>query len=426
MMTRRLLFISILFSLPLLAYGPNLVNTSDHEPVKWQAMPVTYHLATNTTIHGLDVSSYFRNALSAWEGADGSDILFDGQTLQDSNGNDVVDVTTDDEDDPTYVCNLLYEPGACPNGPDDDGQNPVVFDADGSIIGELSGGGNVYTTLGLAGIVSYNNSSHTALKAIGFFNAACVGDTRDAGCGSLAYTTDDLEGFILHEMGHFLGFNHTQVNLDEATDGDGSNNQYIPTMYAFFISGNGANMKTLNRDDEIAAANLYPSSSFASGHCQLSGTVYDQDGKEMQCANVIARNTDSAKSKTDAISFVSGNLSAIGTFDGDFIIKGLEPGETYQLEVEQNRPLLASELLGSGIRPCTSRPTGYPSSESEPFPPTFTKKTFSQTYTCTTGGQLISSSITLSLDDVNVNPGSGSSTSGLTSSSSSSGCSLIR
>ncbi|MBI1910298.1 MAG: hypothetical protein HYS22_09035 [Deltaproteobacteria bacterium] len=399
------------------AYGPTVVNTTTNTAIKW-SMPMTYQREGSLTVNGFNTEPFLTNAVSAWQGADGSDVVMSATTLKDTNNADVSDVTGD------TVCSYLYDASICPNGPTGDGQNPIVLDADGSIVAKFFGEANRAKTLGFAGIVRFSTSNNSVAKGEGVFNVVCLDGAKSSACPSgTTISQDDLEAIITHELGHFLGCNHSQVNLTEATDDDASNNQYITTMYSFLVSGSGVFIKTLERDDEICVANLYPSSGFSSGICRLEGTVFDQNGKEMQCANVIARNTKSDQSKTDAISYLSGQLSAAGTLDGDFVIIGLKPGETYSLEVEAIYP----KIIGSsGIKPCDSSPAGYPSGSA--FPPTFDNYKHAATFACAKGGDS-QTAINITLANVNANPGTGTANptngGGGDSSSNSGGCSLI-
>lgn len=398
----------------MLAYGPTVVNTDEGEPITW-ILPVTYSLETDLFVNGADISSFLDNAVSAWTGAEGTNLTMASRSLRDANGLTLADVTG------ANVCTYLYDASICPSGPGTDGQHPIVFDADGSIVAKFFGASNRYTTLGFAGIVKYSSETNAVVKGEGVFNFSCREGFKDVNCPSeITLTDDDMEAIMTHELGHFVGCNHTQINLDEAIDEDSANDNIIPTMYAFFTAGNGANIKTLHRDDEVCVASLYPSSDFTSNTCTITGTVYDQDGKEMQCANVIARNTNSSLSKTDAISSVTGQLSAAGTFDGSFTIQGLTPGQSYSVSIES---IYERMLDSSGIKPCHVRPSGYPAGEA--FPPTFDSVTISTNYTCSSGNT--QTSVVSSLTNVNVNPASGTPASGgTTSSSGSGGCSLIQ
>ncbi|MBI2500082.1 MAG: hypothetical protein HYW02_01120, partial [Deltaproteobacteria bacterium] len=167
------------------------------------------------------------------------------------------------------------------------------------------------------------------------------------------------------------------------------------TMYAFFIQGNGSNFKTPERDDQVGLAFLYPESSFTSSTFMAEGTVFDTNGTtEFACANVIARSTTTDKTRTDAVSFVSGQLCPGGTFndtcDGNYQIQGLSPSSSYTLEVEA---INTSFRGSSGIPPC----------EAAGEQPTFTSQTRSGSISGSAGGTSSANNFTLSGTSGNVN-----------------------
>ncbi len=385
---RRILFVSLMafLSLPLTpqplaeAYGPRSV-TATGNVVKW-TLPIRIDLESDLDVRGKDVTSLVEEGLSQWSSLSESNISFTEESLG---------VAVDNEN----VCCYLFDSAACPKGPEDDGKNPIVIDDDGEVVGKFFGTANRFTTLGFAAVVTFNATTGEAVKGEAVFNAACLNGVELSGCGSLSFSDDDFTSFIVHEIGHFLGLNHSQVNLDEADDSDTSNDDKITTMYPFFIQGNGANFKTPERDDQVGAAFLYPEEIFASSNFTLSGTVYDTNGTtEFACANLVARNTSSSRSRTDAVSFVSGQLCPDNKFDascdGNYEIQGLSPSETYNLTVE---PISTDFRNSSGIPPCEG------SSEQ----PTFTTETRSSAISSAAGQSVTGANFTLAGTSGNVN-----------------------
>lgn len=379
-----------LLPLPLKGYGPNVID-SDGDVVVWD-QPVIFDEEADLSLEscGQSLSGFVSGAFDTWSAAPEASLTTTGRSLG-------VAVDADN------VCDYLYDVSACPNGPTSGpptgGVNPIVFDEDGGITVLFFGVGNRYRTLGFAGIISYSVSTNRAVKGEGVINVACLDGCSAAGCPQ-TFSEDDVRSFIVHEGGHFLGMNHTQVNIDE------SDSQYTQTMFALFSTGAGADIRVLNRDDEVGIANLYPdpAGSLTNNFCTVTGTVTDENGDEFQCANVIARNTDTTGNKNllDAISFVSGGDKTGGTSAsgrGDFTIKGLTPGETYQIDVE---PISTDGQLSapsSGIIPCNGG-NGNPSA------PTFDEQTLSQTVTCSSGGDTTSAgTVQLSNTSGNVSDG---------------------
>lgn len=324
-----------------LAYGPRSV-TSSGQVVKW-ALPVSIDLECDLDVRGMEVASLVEEGVNTWVNLSESALTIALQRL----GADL---------DADNVCCFLYDSSACPDGPIDDGRNPIVIDNDGMIVAKFFGTSNRFVTLGFAAVVAHDADTGVAVKGEAVFNAACLAGVELEGCSELglSFSQDDFVSFIVHEMGHFLGLNHSQVNVDEAKDNDTSNDDKITTMYPFFIPGNGANFKTPERDDQAGLAFLYPADSFSSTTFSISGTVKDDDGTtEFACANVIARNSDATLARTDAISFVSGQLCPGGRFDGscdgNYQILGLNPSQSYTITVE---PIDSTFRSSSGIPPC--------------------------------------------------------------------------
>lgn len=239
-----------------------------------------------------------------------------------------------------------------------DGRNIIIFDADGLITDDIGGSGAKDTTLGFTDIGGFELNADGIPIAItdAQFVINCFGVAQGT------VSTASLDGTIIHEMGHFIGLDHTQINAEFASDGDSSTNTDIPIMYPF-----DEDQFDPEEDDIVALSTLYPSSSFftsgdsSSTYCKVTGTLLDSSGNEMMCADVQAID-DSDDALNSA--FVSGRLASgtIGNSDGDIVDKGecdagcgdftlyLRPSRTLSLvRVRSINPVF---INGSGIRPC--------------------------------------------------------------------------
>lgn len=395
MITTTLLLIMTLWATSAGATGPRAVTDSG-KPVKWGSMPVPIDLESDLNVRGKNVEGLVDDALSQWEGVAEANAAFQLRDL----GTAV---------DNTNTCDFFVDVVACPDGPLSDGTNPLVIDEDGEIVADFFGVSGKLTVLGFATIIGSDESSGNAIKGEAVFNAACLNGVEVPACGpaGLSFSDDDFTSFIVHEMGHFLGLDHSQVNLEEATDDDPSNDDLITTMFPNFIPGNGANFKTPERDDRVGLAQLYPASDFAGTHWSIEGTALNAAGSaEVQCANLVARNVSDPKG--DAISALSGDFSLPGAKDGSFEILGLTPGETYTLDFEALDP---GALGASGYTPCRGQ-------GGEPTPPKVASFTSSDTFTESAGGS-VNLDCKSGGDCV---PGSGGGSGG----SSAGGCSLVR
>jgi uncharacterized protein (TIGR03437 family) len=119
----------------------------------------------------------------------------------------------------------------------------------------------------------------------------------------------DLIAILMHEIGHMLGLDHSAV--------------LSSIMNPFGESGSGTASRTLQSDDAITAAVLYPNPNFSPIPGTISGKISTAGTTPVKSAHVVAINTATG-------SPVASQLS--GT-DGGYSIQGL-PAGTYQVMVE--------------------------------------------------------------------------------------------
>ncbi|MBF0105115.1 MAG: hypothetical protein HQM16_07280 [Deltaproteobacteria bacterium] len=258
-----------------------------------------------------------------------------------------------------------------------DNVNPVLFDNDGEIIDAATGESNGrYTILGFANPSGFSTDPDDDTLYTGIvdgqalFNCYCLedadGNPAHSDCGATVFTTDDLDFTMIHEMGHFMNLDHTQINDAFSSDDDAENDDELPTMYPVSISA--GSQLTPMEDDIVAVSSLYPADSFftsgnaASTYCLVTGTLLDRFGDEMRCADIQA--IDSVDN-TYNVAFVSGAYAPAvdGNGDGDSADTGectsacggfqlyLRPGRTYALQAAS---INNTFIGGSGISPCAN------------------------------------------------------------------------
>lgn len=268
-----------------------------------------------------------------------------------------------------------------------DGINPILFDNDGDIIASVTGTSNRFRVLGFATPAGFTSDYSEIVDGQAVFNCRCLAGNSNGDCTSGNSTTtfseDDLDFTMVHELGHFINLDHTQVNCTTSTldvtddsvncqDSDSddicdnlcdnsstSDDSDIPAMYP--VSENAGEQISPMQDDIVALAGLYPSDTFAATHCHVTGTLLDSSGNALRCADVQATTTD----PTDSVAFVSGayalgvdNNGDLDSVDdgectsgcGDFELY-LTPGKSYTVHVE---PISSSFTGGSGISPCAN------------------------------------------------------------------------
>jgi hypothetical protein len=268
-------------------------------------------------------------------------------------------------------------------------QNPIIFDADGSLL----------TALGLPSGVVGISSPCAVDSTTGFITAASIlmnGKFQD-GINTPRSSPPNFEASaglfdqaITHEIGHLLGLDHSQINVDllntVGTPCDPDKSAGLPLMFPEIMctARKDSNLPVLAPDDVAWISTLYPSASFLNSYGTISGVIRFSDGTSpFQGANVIARlvddpNTPEDESRRVAVSVVSGyrftgNIgqsitatmpdprenntagSSRGSRDGQLIgfYEIAVPPGTYTVEVEA---VDFSFTGGSGLGPLDSNP----------------------------------------------------------------------
>ncbi len=197
-------------------------------------------------------------------------------------------------------------------------QNPVIFDGDGSL---MSG-------LGLPAEVIGFDQPCAVDATNGFLTGSAVvlngkmqdGISSQGPPPNYELTANEFDEAITHEIGHFIGLDHSQINLQALTRNtfpcDLDLLAGLPLMFPELVcqAHKDAGLPPLAPDDVAWVSTLYPSASFASSYATISGTIYFYDGiSQFQGANVIARVVDDPATAQDesrrvAVSVISGYL----------------------------------------------------------------------------------------------------------------------
>ncbi|NUN68737.1 MAG: T9SS type A sorting domain-containing protein [Bacteroidetes bacterium] len=222
-----------------------------------------------------------------------------------------------------------------------DGVNPVIFDTDGSIIDAIFGANASNSTIGFAGS-SYFTSGP---------NAGFYAEGQSVMNGKMAnnpFTEAQFKATFVHEFGHFIGLDHSQINMPFVGDGNAANDAHIPTMYPT-STDDDTHLATLNPDDISSVSQLYPKANFATSTGKITGTVVRFDASVVRGANVVAVSTGS-DSLTNQISTVTDYLVQN---NGTYTVQGLAAGN-YYLRIE---PVKSSFIKGSSVGPYATSAT---------------------------------------------------------------------
>jgi hypothetical protein len=322
------------------AGGPLYVTgvdaTHPGQPYRWAINPVTYQtdrggLGNQTNAQ---VNSLVAEAFQVWQDVGTSDISFQNSGQLD------YDVTSN---------NIMVFANALGTCSDSQPANSIVYDIDGSIITALGMDNN--SVLGFAGIICSDDTDGIYTHGWSVLNGRFIDGSPDTASHS-SVTLAEFKTAFIHEFGHLIGLDHSQINLNCLTETSCSDDDLagLPMMFPILLNETTATLKT---DDEAALSVLYPAPSFETTTGRIQGRILFSDGQTpAQGYNVIARRVGDPR--RTGVSCVSGFLFTAGAGNplvpegndteffygsreqsliGYYDIPGLPPGD-YTIEVE--------------------------------------------------------------------------------------------
>jgi hypothetical protein len=197
-------------------------------------------------------------------------------------------------------------------------QSPILFDATGSVFTELGVDTDV---IGFAGPCAVN----TATGRITAARAALNGKWIDNDTANHHLTDNQFAETFVHEFGHFIGLDHSQISLvvlsQQENQCNRSDLEILPLMFPFAHCQARVDegLPMLAPDDEAWVSMFYPETCpagsppscvrFDSVYGVITGKVVFKDGPNETLAqgfNVLARDTNASRNRT--FSVVSGYL----------------------------------------------------------------------------------------------------------------------
>ena len=204
--------------------------------------------------------------------------------------------------------------GSCKSGT----QNPVIFDSNGSLLKSL---GLDPLIIGFGSTCKLDSVAGHIVSALILLNGQFQDGVTNQSTNNFELTADQFDEAITHEMGHFSGLGHSQINLDLFQSGafgscDADRLAGLPLMFpiAFCQARKSVGLPILSPDDAAWISKLYPSASFATTYGTISGFIFFSDGiTHAQSVNVVARQVDNPstivnESRSVTFSSVSGFL----------------------------------------------------------------------------------------------------------------------
>ena len=355
------------------AEGPLFVGGTfgvSGKPFVWLINPLTYWTDQGTlgTLSNANADSLVKNAFQAWQDVPTASINFSqaGKLPTDVTSSNIMTVL-----DQLYNCSTPINPS---NSSFIARDRTIVYDTDGSAIRALGDDPNLVLGEATPVCLSTDGINNFFQRGLAILNGKPLTDGTS--------TPTDVQATMVHEFGHLIGLDHSQINLNCLTATCTSDDEAgVPIMFPVAVN---PSRTTLSTDDLAGISVLYPET-VSKPPAQvpfttlgrIQGRIFFSDGQtQAQGFNVIARQVDDPstpqnESRIIAVSVVSGFLftsdagnvvvpsslteEPFGSHDttlyGFFDIPGLPPG-TYTLEVEGiNNSGVFPFVFGSSVGP---------------------------------------------------------------------------
>lgn len=321
-MKTSLLYVVMLVPSLTIASGPLFIEgPNDTMPVKYQNPTIGLNFDLDL-LAGTD--ALVIDAFNLWNSATTSNVSL----TKGANLNVNVNVTNYNS----------YIPTTNNTTPATDGLNPVIYDTDGSIIDDFFGANQSDDIAGFS-------VSSFRVRELYYTEGYAVINGKNLGL-----TNTQITLVVAHEIGHFIGLDHTLADIEEdlVIDMNGflatacttkSQNRY-PLMYPIVCRRNNS----LHQDDVISVSTLYPSTDINQQLGQITGKFVQINGGAILGANIWVKNT----ATNDVYSVVSDYLTTGNGFFSSYL-----PAGSYTLHANSIDPTFNG---ASGVGPYAEDP----------------------------------------------------------------------
>ena len=167
-------------------------------------------------------------------------------------------------------------------------QNPVVFDADGSLMTALGVDSDV---IGFTSICATNATTGHITGAMITLNGAWLNGARPV------LTDSQFADAITHEMGHFAGLDHSQINVDvlQNFSCDLDTMAGLPLMFPILVcpGRSESGLPVIPSDDAAWISHFYPGPTYASTYGLITArSTFPTPAGAAQGVNVVVRAVD--------------------------------------------------------------------------------------------------------------------------------------
>ncbi len=267
----------LLFTSPSFAGGPLVLEgPTGNTPVRYQNPNITIHVENGRLgkYSNAAANTLVQDAFNLWNQVNSASVNL---TINTTSINLDINASNVESYLPS-VDNTVFNA--------EDNLNPLVYDNNGEIIDAYFGDGQSDYTAGFAASIWTLDSSY-------FDEGYAVINGKDIG---LSLGTFKL--LISHEIGHFIGLDHSQGNISNQESDFGfpricstSNASNYPVMYPFVCREN----TSLHADDISAVSALYPSPTLSSDFGTLQGVFVSDNSSPVLGTNIWVQNTFSGE-----------------------------------------------------------------------------------------------------------------------------------